>query len=303
MTVSCDVIKDLLPLYAEDMVSSDSRKLVDEHLAECASCRSRLEDIQWVQKVPAVALDAELASIQRVEKGIRKRRWTAVIFAALLALTVSFGLYLFLNQRQYVALEDAVVEVTETEDRVEVKFSNDIANINAVRNPWSDSEGETVFLIGYNTRWDIITNANRGREGYTFSSPKEDLARIFYEGVPAGASNSVIWGASSDAILVSLPRLAMHYYFLIAVVCGVVLLIPAVILRRKKAGAVLGVGSAFFWCYALCSFLVAEGDWRVYDDVNFTVHFLFNILLAVLFWLTLLVGSKLWKISRRDLIS
>ena len=69
MTVSCDVIKDLLPLYAEDMVSSDSRKLVDEHLVECVQCRSRLEDIQWVQKVPAVAVDAELASIQRVEKG------------------------------------------------------------------------------------------------------------------------------------------------------------------------------------------------------------------------------------------
>ena len=248
-------------------------------------------------------MDAELASIQRVEKGIRQHRWTAVMFAALLALTLSFGLYLFLNQRQYVALEDAVVEVTETEDRVEVKFSNDIANINAVRKPWSDSEGETVFLIGYNTRWDIITNANRGRDGYSFSSPKEDLARIFYEGIPAGASNTVIWGAPSEAILVSIPRMAMRFYFLIAIVMGTVLMIPGIALRRKKAGAFLLSGGTFFWCYALCSFLISGGDWRVYYDINFTVHFLSNVLLSVLLWLTLLAGFKLLKISKNDQIA
>ena len=32
MDISCDVIRDLLPLYAEDMVSEDSKWLVDGHL-------------------------------------------------------------------------------------------------------------------------------------------------------------------------------------------------------------------------------------------------------------------------------
>lgn len=303
MKVSCDIIKDLLPLYAENMVSDDSRAMVEEHLCECQDCKEWLSNLRQLQTAPAVPADTDTSSIQRVGNAIKKRRWTAVAFAALLALTVSFGLYLFMNHRQYVPLEDAVVEVTETEDRVEVKFSNDIANINAVWKPWSDSEGETVFLIGYNTRWDIITNANRGREGYTFSSPKEDLARIFYEGVPAGASNTVIWGAPAEAILVSIPRMAMRFYFLIAIVMGTVLMIPGIALRRKKAGVFLLSGGTFFWCYALCSFLISGGDWRVYYDINFTVHFLSNVLLAVLFWLTLLTGSKLWKISKRDQIA
>ena len=34
MKITCNIIEDLLPLYVDDMVSEDSRKLVEEHLKE-----------------------------------------------------------------------------------------------------------------------------------------------------------------------------------------------------------------------------------------------------------------------------
>ena len=42
MEISCDIIRDLLPLYAEDLVSEDSRKLVDDHLCTCDPCTKQL---------------------------------------------------------------------------------------------------------------------------------------------------------------------------------------------------------------------------------------------------------------------
>ena len=39
MKITCNIIEDLLPLYVDDMVSEDSRKLVEEHLKECPACR------------------------------------------------------------------------------------------------------------------------------------------------------------------------------------------------------------------------------------------------------------------------
>ncbi len=38
MKVSCEIIKDLLPLYQEKLCSDESKKLIDEHLVECAGC-------------------------------------------------------------------------------------------------------------------------------------------------------------------------------------------------------------------------------------------------------------------------
>ena len=46
MTTDCDVIRDLLPLYADDACSKKSRELVEEHLQECPTCSDLLHKLQ-----------------------------------------------------------------------------------------------------------------------------------------------------------------------------------------------------------------------------------------------------------------
>lgn len=43
MKISCDVIRDLLPLYYDDVCSKDSCKLVEEHIDNCQECKAELE--------------------------------------------------------------------------------------------------------------------------------------------------------------------------------------------------------------------------------------------------------------------
>ena len=40
MKLSCNVIRDLLPLYRDGVCADETRTLVEEHLAGCASCRA-----------------------------------------------------------------------------------------------------------------------------------------------------------------------------------------------------------------------------------------------------------------------
>ncbi len=40
MKYNCDVIEDLLPLYADNACSEKSREIVEEHLQECPTCRN-----------------------------------------------------------------------------------------------------------------------------------------------------------------------------------------------------------------------------------------------------------------------
>ena len=42
----CGIVKDLLPLYADDVCSIESKKFVTEHLAECEECCKELESYQ-----------------------------------------------------------------------------------------------------------------------------------------------------------------------------------------------------------------------------------------------------------------
>lgn len=45
MKIKCDVIRDLLPLYRDNICSEESEKIVLEHLSSCENCRKELEKI------------------------------------------------------------------------------------------------------------------------------------------------------------------------------------------------------------------------------------------------------------------
>ncbi len=46
MKVHCDVIRDLLPLYADEACSEESRRMVDDHLQECPDCEQMLSRLK-----------------------------------------------------------------------------------------------------------------------------------------------------------------------------------------------------------------------------------------------------------------
>lgn len=46
MNAACNIIRDLLPLYADEACSEESRLMVDEHLRECADCAEVLERLK-----------------------------------------------------------------------------------------------------------------------------------------------------------------------------------------------------------------------------------------------------------------
>lgn len=62
MNVTCHVVEDLMPLYAEQLASQDSCVLVEEHLKRCPSCRARLEVISQPAPLP---LDRDTTPLEK----------------------------------------------------------------------------------------------------------------------------------------------------------------------------------------------------------------------------------------------
>lgn len=46
MNNSCEIIRDLLPLYHDNVCSETSRRMVEEHLGECDACKTVLENME-----------------------------------------------------------------------------------------------------------------------------------------------------------------------------------------------------------------------------------------------------------------
>ena len=80
MKYDCDVIRDLLPLYADNACSGKSRTIVEEHLQECPECRELVSRLLKTEIEDA--LHSEKESV--IEYGIRQfRRRTAIVGSAI----------------------------------------------------------------------------------------------------------------------------------------------------------------------------------------------------------------------------
>ena len=45
MRNECNIIKELLPLYVENMVCEDTIYFIEEHISTCEKCRNKLKSL------------------------------------------------------------------------------------------------------------------------------------------------------------------------------------------------------------------------------------------------------------------
>lgn len=91
----CEVIKDLLPLYVDDICSEKSKDIIEEHLVECEECRNYLDSLKG--EIPPIDTEPDVAEIQEAETTFFKKvkhkmtiqKW---IFCGTL-LAIAFGLF------------------------------------------------------------------------------------------------------------------------------------------------------------------------------------------------------------------
>lgn len=128
--MNCNVIKDLMPLYADDMLSRESRELVDEHVRTCAACRSELDAIK---KAPRMPLDVETGGLKRVGRAIRRKRLLAALTAAMTLIAALVTGWTFMNTPIYISAEDAIDGVEQRENgALAIDFGDSVAGYGAI---------------------------------------------------------------------------------------------------------------------------------------------------------------------------
>lgn len=90
MKLSCDVIRDLLPLYADRAASADTAALVEEHLASCPACREELRRLGAA--LPAEPEGAE--PLRRFKRRWRRRQVLIAVTAVVATAAVAAGIFL-----------------------------------------------------------------------------------------------------------------------------------------------------------------------------------------------------------------
>lgn len=119
--ISCDVIRDLLPLYKDNVCSDASKDMVEEHLTDCESCREYYE--QMDASLPAVSqAKEETAQIKTdwafFKKLSKKLTYRHILTAGGTAVALILVYTLYTPTSPYAAMvREKVLEIVPALDR------------------------------------------------------------------------------------------------------------------------------------------------------------------------------------------
>ena len=95
MKINCDVVKDLLPQYADGTLKEDTKNMVKAHLDECEECRAYLEEIKKINEeldsgyIPADPSMGEIGALNKIKKRLAHKRLITVLIT-IAAVTLVF---------------------------------------------------------------------------------------------------------------------------------------------------------------------------------------------------------------------
>ena len=324
MNKDCSIVQDLLPLYAEDMLREETKEYVDGHLAQCEACRAELAAL----KADVTPAPVNAQPLRSLKKQLRRKKFTAVLLAVTLALTLATAGFAYLTAPQYLPYDETEWMITRSpralaDGSIMADGLTDLSGIESISvnllTPVSGAEvtstqdpdsGKTIYFI---TAWrtpldtwcgtfdvsDTGDHAQREANALLNALGETESARTLFTLDAANCAavyysqnngqDDVLLCGSADGGVISLPRLALGYYVLLSFVLLITLCIAFFLCRRKKIGKVLGHLALIPACYLLGHLLVKGFATTSYQMQR---DFSLIVLTAALLYAAALLGRR-----------
>lgn len=287
MKISCDIIKDLLPLYAEDMASEDTKQLVEEHLQVCEDCQRTLAYLRRVVVIPA---EAKVDSLWRVKEFMKGLGFWLPVRNLFILLTVMVIIFFGLTRPMILSEEEAGMRFVKVQtdyfshhaDTRVIRFEGDVDCYRI------QGSNDKLYFTAYKALWYIpLGSATPAGDNdvWLFDAAADNEEEHLY------TEDNVVYPGGGE----------MFYVFLIAIAAAAVFGISAYGLRKRKEGKVLGCIAVYGLCLAASNGWITGFSWG--KSIVWCDEFgmLFSGGLSLLMFAAYLCGLKVNSIKRKEM--
>lgn len=224
---NCDIVRDLMPLAAEELASPGSSQMVEEHLTACPECKREWELI-LSQSAP---VPQEALPLVKVSRGIRKKRWLWALMLVSFALALAMSFTAFMTDKQYVPYEEGLLEIRQEGQVLQVQANQPGMYVDVSLETFADADKVIIADISVYTRRLDGGGSNTVQQSLA-SIPEGSAVSAWY--LEPGRANRFLYGKNplSDGGVISLPRLALVYYLRAALVLFAGVLVLLTIFRK-----------------------------------------------------------------------
>lgn len=289
MEISCNVIRDLLPLYAEDMVSEDSEKLVRDHIARCPACRDNLTAMRVPIEFPPEPNPERLKNLGK--RMLQRTILLVMVMIFFVSTMVTWVLAVVSWCSIPVSLEDVQYAIVQEDGKIYVEL-----HYIGTLSWWRDRNADTPSPLGVpdpevgsdvtclsvsRTVLDELLGTHTRLE--TVLIPIRDSFSVWYL---EGNEAQCLWGDENLK-----PQHRWDPIFVTALFAECVFLLIYLLTRRKWLGTV----SLFTANLLLADLAVFRGIWLYSSYSGISFAWLMLMFMALLLTCSEVFAYHLWK--------
>lgn len=204
MKLTCNTIKDILPLAAEDLASDDTVKLIDDHITTCLGCKEEYIKLKSPKIIHNSINRTETIPLESIKRKLKIRN----IYVGLLsALIIGLLLVFIIN----IATKPIPLSYTEAIDSSRIENGKLFIRFNPIVSNYSiDSFGSKHDIMAWKTNVSRFFNHAQAKNTViNIDSEKSTIVSFISQ---IGELDKIMYGTIDGQGQLSLPRLAMNYY-------------------------------------------------------------------------------------------
>lgn len=288
MINECNIIRDILPLYSEGMASEDTKEFVETHISGCSSCS---EELKRLQEPIEKEEDYNITILHGMKKKMMRNKLETILLTISMTSIFILTLLGFLTTPSYISYRENLIQIEENNNvgQIILHFNDKVEEVYHMSfNREDGEEGQIYYIQVAQSIWHKTFSGNRTQIRLDAKIPTS----IYYM-QNNGREDILIYGPGVEGVQhqITLPRLFLNYYVLIAAVFFIVIGIVYLVMRiRHKhylwVERVLLAPSS----YLLAHILIMRGSGLTYQPLK---DLTLIILTGIFIYLSLFVGSML----------
>ena len=180
--LTCNVAKDLLPSYVDELVSEETAEEIAAHLADCTDCKTIYEQIKAPLASAITQDEKEIDYLKKIKTKSRMRgvKYSVISVAVVVIILVSSMYAISIGKPVGNADLNYVVSITEAKTvRVELSPNNGVAFSVRTKVTYNETTGQmTEFIISPRQVPEWFPNGNGTYFGYEYT-PDDGLSENF----------------------------------------------------------------------------------------------------------------------------
>ncbi len=309
MKNECSIVRDLLPLYVEQMVSADTGEFVKEHLEGCEACRKECEELKQpqAQKEGRKAMNGRknatgvenVAPLVSIQRKLRKQKVKTILCTGLFLIALFVSAFALLSIPVYFPYKADLFNIKDNGDAsITITFDERVTDYRCVTDAYNCpeegiAEGMRTYQIeAWSSLWSKWFSKGSA-QSVTIQMGVDEEISVYYTSND-GHEDVCIYGEPiTSGGVVTLPRLVLGYYFVLAVVCVAVLLVIWFFVRRKTKGKAV-IETILFYPISYCIAHVIIAGYRP-STYAAQRDFLFIVFVSILIYGGMLLARSIYR--------